>query len=276
MKKFTTKQNAKLNITLDVFEKNGEFHPINSFCVPISLCDKITVKKRKDNKIILKEKGIKTGVDMQKNNAYRAAELFLKEKGGTGVDIIVKKNIPLSSGLGGSSADVSGVITCMEKLFNKSGVDLLSRLGSDTTFTYYKKQAVLKGKGDFVEFTDFNFNGYALIITDKTPILSKRAYNIFDEMEKRPLPCTDKVIELLRENKNCYSLFKNDLQEPAISILPILSEKIENLDSVGSLKSQVTGSGSAVYGIFKDEKSLNKAKRQLRKKYKNHLIKVKF
>ncbi len=276
MKKFTVLEKAKLNITLDVFSKEGELHPIKSFCVPINLADKITVKKRKDGAITLKEKGIKTGLPFLQNNAVKAAELFIKEKGAPGVDIIIDKKIPLSSGLGGSSADVSGVIKCMEKLFNKNATDLLPRLSSDASFTYYSLPALISNKGEKVEPLSLDFHGYALIITDKAPILSKDCYKKFDEMQTETSPITDKVIKLIKQKKPFYSEMKNDLQAPALKILPSLSEKLIDLEKAGALKSQLSGSGSSVFGLFEDKKKLINAEKQLKKKYKNNLIKVKY
>jgi 4-diphosphocytidyl-2-C-methyl-D-erythritol kinase len=68
---------------------------------------------------------------------------------------------------------------------------------------------------------------------------------------------------------------KNDLYNPAIKLLPKIQENINALNSVGALKAMMTGSGSAVFGIFKDRKSLNDAYKKLLPKFGERLIKTK-
>lgn len=277
MKKITVKQCAKLNITLDVVGVKEEYHLIESFVVPINLMDAVTLKKRKDDKITLKQKGIKLDIPSEKNNAFKAAELFTREYKTNGVDIILNKKIPASSGLGGSSADISAVIKGMQKLYNVKGAEKhLSRLGSDTVFTYYNKQAIISGKGEKIEFTDFNYSGYAIIITDESPIFSGECYKKFDELKLNPLPCTKKVVELLKTGQDATEFMKNDLEIPAIKIFPKIKENLTSLLNSGALKAQVAGSGSGVYGIFKNKKERERAYKKLKTKYGKNLLRVEF
>ena len=118
MKKITIKAPAKVNLTLDIVEKKRKYHAISSLVASIDLCDEITIKERKDRRINLDMKGIKMDCDLTENNAYLAAKAFVDKFSTMGADIKIVKNIPLSSGLGGSSADTAGVLRGLKELYN--------------------------------------------------------------------------------------------------------------------------------------------------------------
>jgi hypothetical protein len=152
MKKITVKIPAKINLTLDVVGVRDGFHDIESLCVGVNIYDKITVKKRSDKLVTLKEVGIKAGCEVQNNNAYKSAILFMQTFRTSGVDIIVDKSIPVGAGLGGSSADIAGVLLAMQKLFGvkKDIKPLADSLGSDSGYMLSVRPAIISGRGDKV------------------------------------------------------------------------------------------------------------------------------
>ena len=125
---------AKLNLTLNVFERQGKFHPIDSIATTVDICDVVTVTKRLDNLVTVS--GVK-GVEPCNNTAYKVAVAFCKQFGTTGVDISITKGIPFGGGFGGSSAVGSAVAYCMCKIFGVSldqVADICAETGSDLTF----------------------------------------------------------------------------------------------------------------------------------------------
>ena len=269
---------AKINLTLDVKKTDGEYHEIRSLVCSVDIYDTIILKKRKDELVTLKEKGIKSGSEVCDNNAVKSAIKYMQTQDTCGVDIILKKKIPVGAGLGGSSADASGTLVLMEKLYKKNAdvISLANTLGSDTGYMVNGGLKVISGRGDIIDDVDAKFSAYLLFITDDQAVSTKKCYQLFDkEIEKAG--CTDKAIEFLKNNDmDGFVLnIKNDLYAPALNLLPILKEKIIDLKKAGAKTAIMTGSGSAVYGIFFNEKQRDFAYRILIKKYGKNLIKAK-
>ncbi|MBE7087364.1 MAG: 4-(cytidine 5'-diphospho)-2-C-methyl-D-erythritol kinase [Clostridiales bacterium] len=277
MKKVNIKAAAKINLTLDVEEKQNNFHPISSLVTSISVYDYITITKREDRRITLKTTGIDAVCKKHKNNAYLAAKLFRDTYNVAGVDIIVDKHIPVGAGLGGSSADIAGVLKGMRELFGKDKdiLSLANALGSDSGYMIDGGLCRLSGRGDIITPVNAKKDFYVLIISDDVSISAKECYALFDKAKERALPTTDLAIKSCENNQaEFYGYLKNDLYPPALILLPRLKDKIKDLDSSGAIASLMTGSGSAVYGLFKDEKALDEGYNKLKDKYKDSLIKA--
>ena len=279
MKKTKVKIPAKINLTLDVLGVKDNYHEISSLVTSIALYDTIIVKKRKDNKITLKEKGIKSGCDTQSNLAYKTAKLFMETFNVGGVDITIKKRIPVGGGLGGSSADIAGVIKCMQKLFNVNQdlISLANKLGSDCAYMLTGGLAVMLGRGDRVQTYPFNAKGEMLLLTHNEQVSAKDGYKAFDGLNSAFNPCTDLAVECLSKGdySGFYKVIKNDLYFGVKNLLPVLSDKIQDVLSLGALVSLMTGSGSVVYGIFEDKRKRDLAYKSLKSKYGKSLIKTK-
>ena len=232
MKKIKVKTPAKINLTLDVMKPNEQgFHNLKSLVASIDLYDYITIKKRKDWDVKLVNKGIDPCCENTKNNAYLAAKMFSDTFMTEGVDIVIEKSIPVGAGLGGSSADVAGVLNGMKKLFELD-VDLAplaSKLGSDTTYMLGGGYAVLSGKGDKVDFKKIDKKLYLIVITEKEGASTKEVYQKFDSLKKaRKASCTDKAYKALADNEmqDFYELAKNDLYPATVSFLALINPLI--------------------------------------------------
>jgi 4-diphosphocytidyl-2-C-methyl-D-erythritol kinase len=78
VKKLTVKIPAKLNLTLDILGKaNNNYHNVKSLVASINVYDTVTVIKRQDDVVTLKEQGFSSGCSIEKNNAYKSAKLFM-------------------------------------------------------------------------------------------------------------------------------------------------------------------------------------------------------
>ena len=273
MKKTTVKIPAKINLTLDVGKKEGEFHKIESLVASCNLYDAITVSKRNDKNVTFKEKNILVGGNPEDNNAVKTARLFMQEYNTSGVDIVIEKNIPIGSGLGGSSADIAGVILAMRKLFGVTTdyFTFAEKLGSDV---YYMTQnggyGVMRGKGNDIMKIKVNRKMYGVLLVGKEQVNTAESYATFDslgvEYEKATETCVDLLIK--KDFKSLAEKMKNDLYLASVKVLPEMEDRINALKiQKGVAACLMTGSGSGVYAVFDKKHNAKKAYKNLKSIY---------
>lgn len=237
---------AKLNLTLNVFPKVGNFHPIDSIVTSVNIWDQIEVTPRKDKKVKLK--GFMPTVD---NIAYKTAVAFVEQFDTFGVNIDIKKGIPIGAGMGGSSADSAGVIYCMCKLFDidlqsESVAKLCASLGSDITFMLRGGLARMQGKGDDVTFGECPFNLYFALTRFSQSMSTADVYNAFDTLPEQRKTDSEKLFNLLCNGNLAIELQNNNLQSACQSLSSYAQSYIQCVRDLGYTPN-MTGSGSAYY-----------------------------
>lgn len=271
MKSLSILSPAKINLCLRVLDrkKNG-YHNILSIFQTISLYDKITVKLLKENKIVIKS-NVKS-LQNKKNLCYKVAELIKKKyKVRNGVEINLKKNIPLGSGLGGASSNAMSVLLGLVKLWNikikkEEIISLSSKIGKDLPFFYYKGCCLVSGMGEKVEAVKpwWRKRGlWFVLIYPNKKLMTRDVYSKFDEISNNQ--CGKKVsYSMLKKliRKKCFfkELIFNDLYTAAVNLFPKL-EFIKNkiLQSISDKKLvNMSGSGSTLYTVFFSYKDASK------------------
>lgn len=267
------KANAKINIYLKVLGKNENgYHDLDSLMVPINLCDILYIEESYEDKII--------GMDipMESNLIYKAIELIrktynIKKK----VSVKIEKNIPSFAGLGGGSSDAAAVIKVLNEMWNlalnKEEMCLLAeKIGSDVPFFIYNKPAIISGRGEKIRNVDVpDIKGILIYSGEKFS-----TKDVFNNMKVYSQPYSDN--DILKNGKvveNIYDFVTNDM-ELGINIyegyLNILEQKQELMES-GARSAAMSGSGSSVFGLFENQKTLEKAYDVLSKKY-NEIWKI--
>lgn len=278
MKSFTVKAYGKINIALKVFEKQGEYHPLDSVCVTVKKFDKITITKRKDNKILLTFYGkyAENNYIQEQTNAYKACKAFIDKYSTCGVNIDIERNIPTGSGMGGSSSDIAGTLNCLKSLFKITDdvSDIATKLGSDSTYLLQGGFARLKGRGEQVTFYDTDLKYYAVLIYAKSGVNTKDCFSAFDQMEQLDdnidIDSVEKAIlggdfELL---STCTG---NSLLKPAISLNKEIEENLLELEKLNPSCYGMTGSGSTVFALYDSYEMASWAHSLLKKKFKNRV-----
>lgn len=267
---------AKVNLFLDVFEKNGEFHDIDSVVCSVNIYDEVIVTDRKDDKIVVRTPYSLYGTKKEENlsNAYLSAKLFKETFSTPGVTVTVKRNIPTGGGLGGSSADISATLNAMKKLFSVSSdlTELSAKLGSDAPYMLTGGFARLAGRGTKVTPLDC-LNDVKLHLLIATPYFGVGAKECYDEFDVSPsLPKdkgADKLIENLSEGIIKKEDFYNALYAPAVRINDEISRVYGLIDGLSPLATFMTGSGSSVCALFETEELCLWAKDKLKREKLN-------
>ncbi len=268
------KSYAKINLTLDITGVNGGYHTIDSVVASIDLYDLITVKKRRDKQVFVTMHGEGSeSIPYENNNAAKAAELFIARFGTDGVDITVWKNIPMGAGLGGSSADVAGVLNAMAKLYDVNDMRTLKQLadglGSDSGYMLTGGFARLTGRGDKVEKLKSGVKLDIGLLIPKSGVSTAQCYSLCDSTGANAQFTSDGAQKaVLSGNKEeIGASLSNGLYAAAIRLNNDVEECFEQLKAFGPLGVNMTGSGSGVFAVFENDQFLRYAKSRYRGKH---------
>ncbi len=247
---------AKINLTLNVFGKKDGYHDIESIVVPINLRDDVTARKIKKREIKLKTAGIgEYDIPAQKNNAYKAAKLFSETFNTGGVEISIKKRIPLAGGLGGSSADAAATLVAMNKVF-KTNADvkpLADKLGSDTGYMTIGGFALISGRGEKVEPIQSKLELNFVLVFAKSGVNTADCYKRFDDGGYQgALADNQKAKEALETGdfQGLCEQISNALALPASDLNDEVKNNLAKLKALSPSACGMTGSGSTTFAIF--------------------------
>lgn len=259
----TVKAYAKINLFLDITGRlpNG-YHTLNTVMQQIDLYDNVRVSHT-DGEITVTCNNPNIPCN-EKNIAYRAAAAFFAEsdiRGGAEIDI--EKNIPLEAGLGGSSTDGAAVLTALNKLCGEPlSVGQLctvgASLGADVPFCLTGGTAVCGGTGEKIRSIPCKKDFFIVIAKPDFYCNTTQAYKKFD---MSPLPVRegfDRFVGLLENGCEAWSGMVYNVFEQLYRDKRIETATNE-LKEKGALCAALSGSGSAVFGVFSDENKAKKA-----------------
>lgn len=255
------KANAKINLYLNILEKRKDnYHNISSIIQNIDLCDDIILFKKKSGiKIICDDYNVPLGED---NLVYKSAKLLIKnffELKSLGVLILLKKRIPIASGLGGGSADAASTLIGINKLLNLNLSDnellkMSSSIGSDVPFFLVGGTAIVEGRGEKITPLVPLIDIWVVLAKPDFQIITKDIYDKYDKIGK---PCSHDISEFMEyfgseDLLKKFSILENSLEkivEKKYKIITVLKKKA--LES-GALASVMAGSGPTVVSLCED------------------------
>ena len=247
--------NCKINIGLYVINKRTDgFHNIETVFYPINVNDALDIVKSPDGYFSFQTSGLKMGKDIENNLVVKTYRLLEKELNIPPVHIYLLKKIPHSAGLGGGSSDAAFTLMKLNELFelNLSTEQLqlyASKLGSDCPFFILNKPVIATHKGDAFNDVTLSLKDYRIsIVKPNQHVKTVEAYQMIKPHNKSPM--LDKLvtqpIALWRK-----SIF-NDFEEVIFNQFPEIGKVKDTFYNNGAVYAAMSGSGSAVYGIFKD------------------------
>ena len=266
---------AKINWSLDITGlRDDGYHLMDMIMQPVSLSDEITLTSSPF--LSITTGGWPPSRADASNLAYRAA-LALKNRTGYsgGAQIHVQKSIPIGAGMGGGSTDASAVLLGLNRLWqtNLSSSELEKiglSLGADVPFFIRGGLTRTRGIGELLENHDCKYNYWLVVIQPCPGLSTAQVFSLWHKSEPVQRPDTEKALYAL-ETGDLSSLCKhlgNVLQPVSESLRPEIVNACEQLLSQGAVFSSMTGSGSAVFGVFRSSASAKKAYQALTHTYK--------
>src|SRR5688572_16999400 len=246
--------NAKLNIGLYVTERRPDgFHNLESVFYPVQWCDALEILPAEET--VFTSSGIEIPGNPESNLCLKAYELVKADFAIPPVKMHLHKNIPIGAGLGGGSSDAAFALKGLNKLFALNlTVEQLEnyarKLGADCAFFIQNKPVFAKEKGDVFEPISLDLKGYhCLIVYPEIHITTAEAYG-----KIKPEPAGNPLKTALQNGMETWQkTVNNDFEKALFPTYPILPELKQQLYDAGATFASMTGSGSAVFGIFKTE-----------------------
>ncbi len=256
--------NAKINIGLNVLEKREDgYHNIESIFYPVALCDALElVETAGFSNLNLTLFGNPVPGDLNTNLCVKAYNLLSAKYKLPSLNLWLLKCIPIGGGLGGGSADAAFFLKSLNELFslNLSIEELklyASQIGSDCTFFIDNMSSLVSGKGDVITPIPLDLsNHYISIIYPQIHVDTRNAYSLITPRKRAE--SLNQII--LNSTINSWKeIIVNDFEEPIFNLHPELSQMKKRLYNEGAIYASMTGSGSALYGIFDKKPVLNDA-----------------
>lgn len=245
--------NCKINIGLSILEKLPDgYHRIESLMYPIPLRDILEIVPSSSAETRLTVTGNVPQGDMEQNLCYRAWKLMHESQGIPAVEMHLHKLIPHGAGLGGGSSDAAFTLQMLNDLFNlnlsRTDLEALAfKLGMDCPFFLMNSPAIATHKGEILNPVQFSLSGYQLYLAKPDAgVSTAEAY----AGVKPSFPDTSPADWMNAPIADWMEKVKNDFEESVFKVHPLIAEIKAELYRQGAVYASMSGSGSAVYGIF--------------------------
>ena len=244
--------NAKINIGLHVVEKRPDgYHNLETVFYPVKLRDALEIVK--SNKLTFSASGMAIEVDSENNLVMKAYRLLQADFDLSPVKIHLHKVIPFGAGLGGGSADAAFTLKMINDLFSLHlSIDTLenyaAKLGADCPFFIQNRPTFAQGIGDQFKAVQLDLSDYEIVIV-KPPfsVGTAEAYRNIQPM--KPDFDLNRIAELPVDQWK--EVVKNDFEESVFPRYPEIRQLKQKLYEAGAIYASMSGSGSAVFGLFR-------------------------
>lgn len=248
--------NAKINIGLNIVSGRPDgYHNLETVFYPVNLCDTLSIETSESAHTTLTVEGIHIEGNTDNNLVMKAYRLLEKDFQLPAVSMKLIKGIPSQAGLGGGSSDAAFTLKTLNNLFDLNlNVEQLesyaAMLGADCPFFIKNKPVFAEGTGNIFSPIDFSLKGcYILLVKPDVYISTKEAFQ-----HVSPHYPGKKLTELLMQSPEKWKdVVKNDFEDSVFPQHPILETIKTQLYNRGAVYASMSGSGSSVYGIFRQE-----------------------
>ena len=255
---------AKINLGLNITSKREDgYHNLETIFYPVPLTDALEVKLMHDDfpsdePCDLKITGNAVDCDEKNNLVVKAYTLLAQDFKLPRVHTHLVKRIPMQAGLGGGSADGAFMIRLLDERFRLNmGIAEMeryaSRLGSDCAFFITAEPSFGTGRGEVLEpvnIAEHNLQGYYIAIVKPAIAVSTR--EAFKQIIcRQPEHCCRDIVR--QPVETWKTVLTNDFEEPAFKQHPELADIKQRLYDLGAVYAQMSGSGSAFFGLFRTD-----------------------
>jgi 4-diphosphocytidyl-2-C-methyl-D-erythritol kinase len=264
---------AKINLGLQIIRRRDDgYHDIETVFYPVDLFDTINLEAE-GHKIVIESPDPNLPVD-ESNLCWKAADALRKEANlPNGVKISIDKRIPVGAGLGGGSSDAALVLRELPRLWNLTISlgrlhEIARSLGSDIPYFLHPGTALATGRGDVLEYFDFALPYWIVVVYTNIHISSKWAYEQFTpDKQCEHVDLRKLVVENVRRPSVWVDKLRNDFEGLVFRTHAVVKHTKEALYAGGADFALMSGSGSAVFGLFRHEQSAKEIVKTISEKF---------
>ena len=264
---------AKINVVLRILDRRPDgFHNLWSIMQTVALEDEVQIRFRSDRtEIELRCDATQLAAD-RSNLVYRAAaEVLARSQQSIGLDIELRKRIPMGAGLGGGSSDAAATIIGLNRLLRLEWspmqmADAGQSLGSDVPFFLFAPSAFVAGRGETVRPVIVEGARWVVLVNPGFGVNTKWAYQVLAATRTAVTPLSLVQRELDRQSRVSWAQLiataENDFETPVFAAQGKLREIKRSLQAQGAEIALLSGSGATVFGVFANEARARQAQAQ--------------
>lgn len=250
--------NAKINLGLDIIARRSDgYHELQSVMIPVGWRDILEVIPARGLSTTLTVSGRKVDCPSDKNLVMKAYKIMSENITLPPVDIYLHKVIPDGAGLGGGSSDAAFMLKMLNEMFSldfskEHLAQMAAMIGADCPFFIYNEPMSVRGIGTLMEPLEVNLSGkYIVIVKPPVSVATAEAYRGVGLTSPLLSPAT--IISGNEVSDWGVMGLKNDFENTVFAIYPSLSQIKQSLADAGASYCAMSGSGSAIFGIFNSD-----------------------
>lgn len=248
------KANCKINLGLDILRRRADgFHDLETVMFPVAgLYDEVEAVRTDTPGVAFRAEGLAVDCAPEENICMKAFRLMQRRYGVDGVALRLDKRVPFGAGLGGGSSDGTAVLLAVNELFalRLSEAELIAcaaELGSDTAFFVRNTPQLCTGRGEVMEPYPLDLNGMTLVIVKPDEGVSTREAYAGVRPRVPEIPLAERLRRPVAEWQGSVT---NDFERHILAARPAIRAAKERLLVAGAVYASMSGSGSAVFGLF--------------------------
>jgi 4-diphosphocytidyl-2-C-methyl-D-erythritol kinase len=270
---------GKINISLDVVGKREDgYHLLKMIMQNVDLYDYISFERC--------IKGINISCNKpyipvdEKNLMYKAAKLFMDNYNiSEGINIYLKKNIPVAAGMAGGSTDAAAVFKALREVFKIDACDnelmeLGLKIGADIPYCIVGGTALCEGIGEIITPLKPFKNQILVLVKPNFGVSTKEVYKNLDVSKIYKHPDTEELIKAMEEEKlqDVCDGMKNLLENVTLRKYPVLKRIKEDMVKMGAMGAMMSGSGPTIFAFFEDMLKAQRCYDKFKTQYKEVYI----
>lgn len=265
---------AKINLTLHVCGRRTDgYHLLDSLVAFAGVGDWISVRRAAGIALTITGPfGAVLSSSDGENLALRAAHYFAAATGrDEGVRIVLEKNLPVASGIGGGSADAAATLTALAQLWDENlaqlaDADLAAKLGADIPVCLRRTPTFMRGIGEQLTPAPVLPPAWLVLVNPNKPLATKAVFGALNGRYSAPAPeASFRDLASADDLARALKSARNDLGLPAGDLMPEIGEMLEQLErTAGCLLARMSGSGPTCFGLYGDSAAAGTAADALR------------
>lgn len=252
--------NCKINLGLNITQKRSDgFHNIETVFYPVKWADSLEIILGGDRAFDMVISGLKVEGNTEENIVYKAYQLLSKKHQLPNLKVYLHKVLPMGAGLGGGSSDAAFFLKQVNKHLNlnlstEKLTEVAKKLGSDCAFFIGNTPVFATGKGDKFEPVEVDLDKYHILVV--YPSIHSNTREAYEGV----VPASPKksIKQIISQPIETWkNELVNDFEKSIFKKYPEIEKLKQQLYESGAIYASLSGSGSAVFGVFKEKPELN-------------------